>query len=473
MAALWSSAEAAAATGGTSSANWGATGVSIDTRSLAAGDLFVALRGPNHDGHDFVAAALERGAAAVMADRQIAGLSAAAPVLRVPDTLAGLAALGAAGRNHSQARIVAVTGSVGKTGTKEALRLALAASGPTYASAGGLNNHWGVPLSLARLPLEAGYGVFELGMNHPGEIAALTRLVRPHVAVVTTVEPAHLGFFPSVEAIADAKAEIFVGLEPGGIAILNRDNPHHARLAAAARSAGAAEIVGFGAHPEAASRLLDCVLDSRGSTVEAAVCGRHVRFRISIPGRHWVMNSLGVLATVHACGAAVDRAAEALAELEALPGRGRRLELPWRDGKLTLIDESYNASPAAMRAALAVLAASEPGAGGRRVAVLGDMLELGEEAERLHRELCEPLAAAKVDRVFLIGEAITALDAALPERMRGGLWRSPEEAVPVLQRFLEPGDVVTVKGSRGVRVSRVVDALRAKSARHNACRPEA
>ena len=473
MAALWTAAGAAAATGGLCSTSWSATGLSIDTRNLAPGDLFIALRGPNHDGHDFVAAALCRGAAAAMVDRDIAQLSRSAPLLRVPDTLTGLAALGAAARKRSRARIVAVTGSVGKTGTKEALRLALAVSGTTYASAGGLNNHWGAPLSLARLPPDADFGIFELGMNHPGEIAALTGLVRPHVAVITTVEAAHLGFFPSIEAIADAKAEIFIGLQPGGVAILNRDNRYYARLAAAARSAGAAEILGFGAHPEAASRLVDCVLDPHGSTVEAVVCERALRFRIPVPGRHWIMNSLAVLAAAHACGASVDRAAEALAALEPLPGRGRRHELTWNGGKLTLIDESYNASPAAMRAALAVLAATEPAAGARRVAVLGDMLELGEATEQLHRELAEPLAAAKVDRVFLIGDAMAALDAVLPERTRGGWWLSPENAIPALQRFLEPGDVVTVKGSRGVRVSRVVEFLCAQSVHTKPCRPEA
>jgi UDP-N-acetylmuramoyl-tripeptide--D-alanyl-D-alanine ligase len=471
MTALWTAADAGAATGGSSPTDWAATGVSIDTRNLAAGDLFVALHGPNHDGHDFVATALQRGAVAAMIDREIPQLPASSPLLRVADTLAGLAALGAAGRNRSAARIVAVTGSVGKTGTKEALRLALAGSGPTYASAGGLNNHWGAPLSLARLPRDARYGVFELGMNHSGEIADLTRLVRPHVAVITTVEPVHLGFFPSVEAIADAKAEVFLGIEPGGIAVLNRDNPHYARLAAAAKRAGAAEILGFGAHPEAPARLIDCVLDSRGSTVEAAVCGKILRFRVPVPGRHWVMNALAVLAAAQAAGAAVDRAAAALAELQPLPGRGRRDELAWHGGILTVIDESYNASPAAMRAALAVLAATEPGAGARRVAVLGDMLELGDASERLHRELAEPLAAAEVDRVFLIGDAMAVLQEVLPEEKQGGLWRSPEEAMPALLRFLEPGDVVTIKGSRAVRVSRVVELLRAQSARPE-CRQE-
>jgi UDP-N-acetylmuramoyl-tripeptide--D-alanyl-D-alanine ligase len=266
MTPLWTAAEAAAANGGSNAADWAALGVSIDTRTLAAGDLFVALRGHAFDGHDFVAAAFERGAAAAMVDRDVARLPAAAPLLRVGDTLAGLGKLGAAARRRSRARVVAVTGSVGKTGTKEALRLALAASGPTCASEGGLNNHWGAPLSLARMPPDSAYGVFELGMNHAGEIAALTRLVRPHIAVVTTVEPAHLGFFPSVEAIADAKAEIFLGLEPGGIAVLNRDNPHYRRLKAAAERAGAAEVIGFGADPEATVRLVDCVLEPWGST---------------------------------------------------------------------------------------------------------------------------------------------------------------------------------------------------------------
>src|SRR5262245_52333747 len=350
MTPLWTATEAATATGGTNEQDWSATGVSIDTRSLVAGDLFVALCGPNHDGHDFVAWALDHGAAAALVDRNIAGLPVAAPLLRVADTLVGLGALGAAARNRSGARIIAVTGSVGKTGTKEALRLALAASGPTYASAGGLNNHWGAPLSLARLPAATGYGVFELGMNHPGEIAFLTRLVRPHIAVITTVEPVHLGFFPSLDAIADAKAEIFLGLEPGGVAVVNRDSPHYARLASAAEHAGAAQVIGFGSHSEAHARLLDCVLDAVGSTVEAMICGSALRFRLPVPGRHWITNALAVLAVVRAAGADVLRAAEALSRLEPLPGRGRRCELAWRGGALTLIDESYNASPAAMRA---------------------------------------------------------------------------------------------------------------------------
>jgi UDP-N-acetylmuramoyl-tripeptide--D-alanyl-D-alanine ligase len=465
MTPLWTAAEAAAATGGSNTTDWVAAGVSIDSRGLNPGDIFVALRGPNHDGHDFVKAALERGAAAAVVDRDIPVLAAGAPLLRVADTLVALEALGGAARARSRARIVAVTGSVGKTGTKEALRLAIVTSGGTYASAGGLNNHWGVPLSLARMPPDVSHGVFELGMNHPGEIAALTRLVRPHVAVITTVEPAHLGFFPSVEAIADAKAEIFLGLEPGGVAILNRDNPYYPRLASAAKRAGAAEVVGFGAHPNARVRLIDCELDSNGSTVEAALPGLTLRYRVRVPGRHWVMNSLAVLAAAAAAGVDARCAAEAFSELDALPGRGRRYELAWCGGTVTLIDESYNASPAAMRAALAVLATTELRAGARRIAVLGDMLELGESSDGLHRDLVEPLAAARVDRVFLVGEAMAALHAVLPEAKRGGLWHCAEDVVPELIGFLKPGDVVTVKGSRVVGVGHIVERLQAQSDR--------
>jgi UDP-N-acetylmuramoyl-tripeptide--D-alanyl-D-alanine ligase len=464
MMPLWTARDAAAATGGSSITDWAATGVSIDTRSLATGDLFVALRGPNRDGHDFVGTALERGAAAAVVDREIPGLSTV-PLLRVADTFAGLAALGSAARKRTDARILAVTGSVGKTGTKEALRLVLAACGPTFASAGGLNNHWGVPLSLARMPPEVAYGIFELGMNHSGEINGLARLARPHVAVITTVESAHLGFFPSVEAIADAKAEIFLGVEAGGFAVLNRDNPHYTRLAAAAVRTGGAEVVSFGTHRAATIRLLDCVLEPRSSMIEVALPGFTVRVRLPVPGRHWVMNTLAVLAAVTAAGADPRRAAEALAGLQELPGRGRRHELSWRSGRLTLIDESYNASPAAVCAALAVLAAIPLALGARRVAVLGDMLELGEATERLHRELAERLAATKVDCVFLVGTAVAALYDALPESRRGGLWPTADEAIPELLRFLRAGDVIMVKGSRGIGLGPIVERLRAESVR--------
>lgn len=463
MTPLWTAAEAAAATGGTEAGDWSATGVSIDSRTLAAGDLFVALDGPNHDGHDFVAAAFARGAAAAMVARDPGAGAPPARLLRVPDTLAGLAALGAAARRRSSARIVAVTGSVGKTGTKEALRLALGASGAVAASADSLNNHWGVPLSLARMARDAEYGVFELGMNHAGEIAALTRLVRPHVAIITTIAPTHLGFFASVAAIADAKAEIFLGLEPGGVAVLNRDNRFFARLSGAAKAAGAT-VIGFGAHRQADARLLACTPDTEGSAVEAEIAGTRIAYRLGIAGRHWVLNSLAVLAATVAAGGRLEPAAAALSRLEAPPGRGRRHQLSWRDGTLTVIDESYNASPAAVRAALNVLGAAEPAPGGRRVAVLGDMLELGSRAARLHRALAEPMAAAKVDRAFLVGSAMAALHDALPAAMRGGLWPCADAAIPSILDFLRPGDVVTVKGSHAGRISRIVERLRAHAA---------
>ena len=468
MTPLWTRADAVRATGGTSAADWAATGVSIDSRTLAAGDLFVALGGPSHDGHDFVAAAFARGAAAAMVDREIPWLPAEAALLRVGDTLAALAALGGFARARSDARIVAVTGSVGKTGTKEALRLALGACAPAFASAGSLNNHWGVPLSLARLPPGAAYGVFELGMNHPGEIAALSRLVRPHVALITTVEPVHLGFFASLEAIADAKAEIFLGLEPGGAAVLNRDNPQYRRLAEAATRAGVARLIGFGADPQATIRLVDCVLGPDGSAVDAAAAGAKLRFRLPLPGRHWVMNGLAVLGAALAAGCDLGAAAEALSGLEAMPGRGRRHQLAWRGASLTLIDESYNASPPSMAAALAVLAAAMPAAGGRRVAVLGDMRELGDAAGRLHRELVGALDAAGVDRAFLVGSEMAALDEALPEHRRGGLWRSADQAIPPLLDFLRPGDIVMVKGSWAVRLGYIVERLIAESAQREA-----
>ena len=453
MTALWTAAEAEAATGAAPSGGWQASGVSIDSRTVEPGDLFIALAGPNHDGHDHVATAFAKGAAAAMVARDASG----GPLLLVADTLDGLTRLGAASRARSRAKIVAVTGSVGKTGTKEALRAALGACGAVSASAGSFNNHWGVPLSLARMGREAEYGVFELGMNHPGEISVLTRLVRPHVAVITTIAPAHLGYFRSVARIADAKAEIFEGLEPGGTAILNRDNRYFARLAAKAGP----NIVSFGAHRAADARLIGYRPDG---TVEADILGTRVAYRLGPAGRHWAVNSLAVLAAVKALGAPLEPAAAALAAFEAPPGRGRRHELDWRGGRISLIDESYNASPAAMRAALDVLGAAEPAPGGRRVAVLGDMLELGGHAARLHRALAESLESARVDRAFLVGTEMASLHKALPASMRGGLWPSADAAMPFIIDFLRPGDVVTVKGSHAGRIDRVVERLRAQAA---------
>jgi UDP-N-acetylmuramoyl-tripeptide--D-alanyl-D-alanine ligase len=459
MTSLWTASEAATATGGRNTRDWSATGVSIDSRTVASGDLFVALAGPNFDGHDYVKDALAKGAAAAMVAHVPGGVAETAPLLIVADTMAALEALGRASRHRTSAQIVGVTGSVGKTGTKEALRRAFERQGATFASVGSLNNQWGVPLSLARMPRETAFGVFEMGMNHAGEIDALSRLVEPHVAVITTVEPVHLGHFPCVEAIAAAKAEIFAGMAPAGAAVLNRDNPHFERLAAAARARGIIRILAFGTNPEAQVKLIDSHLYATASAVTASVMGEIVDYCIAIPGQHWVMNSLAVLGAVKAAGADVGAAAGAMSSLRPLEGRGRRHAIAVAGGTAELIDESYNASPASMRAAFGVLAAMTPPKGGRRIAVLGDMLELGDEAARLHAELAQPLIDAEVHLVFAAGPMMRHLYDALPKRMRGGHAATAAVLAETVSRRLRPGDIVSVKGSHGSRMGEVVKRL--------------
>ncbi|HEV2550782.1 MAG TPA: UDP-N-acetylmuramoylalanyl-D-glutamyl-2,6-diaminopimelate--D-alanyl-D-alanine ligase [Stellaceae bacterium] len=459
MTPLWTASEAAVATGGRNTRDWSATGVSIDSRTIASGDFFVALAGPNFDGHDFVKDALAKGAAAAMVAHVPAGVAETAPLLIVADTMAALEALGRASRHRTAAQAVGVTGSVGKTGTKEALRRAFERQGATFASVGSFNNQWGVPLSLARMPRETAFGIFEMGMNHAGEIDALSRLVEPHVAVITTVEPVHLGHFPSIEAIADAKAEIFTGMAPSGAAVLNRDNPHFERLAAAARARGIIRILAFGTHPDAQVKLIDSHLYATASAVTASVMGEIVDYCIAIPGQHWVMNSLAVLGAVKAAGADVGAAAGAMSSLRPLEGRGRRHTISVGGGTAELIDESYNASPASMRAAFGVLAAMTPPKGGRRIAVLGDMLELGDEAARLHADLAQPLIDAEVTLVFTAGPMMRHLYDALPKRMRGSHAATAAALAETVRRRLGAGDIVSVKGSHGSRMGEVVKRL--------------
>ena len=454
--ALWTSAEAAAATGGRNSGNWVASGVSIDSRSIDYGELFIALRGPNFDGHDFVAAAFKAGAAAALVERD---LSVGAPLLIVDDTLAGLSKLAAAARRRVGAGIVAVTGSVGKTGTKEALKAVLAEQGSTHASGGSLNNQWGVPLSVARMPADAAFGVFEIGMNHAGEITPLVRLVRPHVAVITTVEAVHLEFFDSIRAIADAKAEIFLGLEPGGTAVLNRDNACFAQLAERAAAAGVKTVLTFGSHAEADVRLVKHALHPSCSCITADICGQAMTYKVGIPGRHWVMNSLAVLGAVRALGADLGLAGMSLARLTPPQGRGRRHHLEIKGGLVELIDDSYNASPASMRAALETLAQAGKGPRGRRIAALGDMLELGTAAPRLHAELAADVERAGVDLVFAAGTHMRALYDALAGQRRAHHAAAAADLVAPLLSALRPGDVVLVKGSYGSRMGSVVEAL--------------
>jgi len=382
--------------------------------------------------------------------------------LMVPDTMAALEALGRAARNRSNARFAAITGSVGKTGTKEALRLVLSAAGPTAASEGNLNNQWGAPLSLARMPRDARYGVFELGMNHAGEIEPLTRLVRPQVAIITTVEPVHLEFFGSLEAIADAKAEIFLGLERGGAAVINRDNPQFARLERSAQNADVERIVSFGEHARADARLIKCSLQSDTSTVQARIFGTDVTYKLGAPGRHLVLNSLAVLATAVLVGADLALAALALVDLQPASGRGARLTLDMPGGKALLIDESYNANPASMRAALALLSHANVGPLGRRIAVLGDMLELGPRGAELHRELAMAVLAHDIDLVFCCGPLMRALWEALPSRRKGGYAETSAALESHVLAAVQPGDAVMVKGSLGSRMAPIVKALQSR-----------
>lgn len=470
---LWTSEDAAQATGGRSSTVWRASGLSIDSRTVARGDLFVALRGPKFDGHTFAADAFARGAAAAVVSRLPPGVAGTAPLLMVNETFVALRALAARARARSQARICAVTGSVGKTGVKEALRTVLARQAQATASEGNLNNHWGLPLSLARMPAEAAYGVFEMGMNHPGELGPLSYLARPHVCVITTVEAVHKAHFASVEEIAEAKAEIFTGADAGAIAVLNCDNPQHDRLWAAARRCGIQRIIGFGRDRDAHVRLLDAEIGSEGSRVRADVLGQKLEYRLTVPGSHWVANSLCVLAAAAALGADTGQAADDLAEVSAPSGRGRRLTVRLAAGSFELIDDSYNASPVAMAAAFEVLGRMAPGPGGRRIAVLGDMLELGDEAPALHARLAEPLQAHGIDLVFTAGPNMAHLAVALPLSMRGGHAEGAASLAPLVAEAVRAGDVVTVKGSAGSRMGTVVRALSALDAAGDAERPHA
>ena len=445
---LWTAGEAAAATGGAPRGRWEASGVAIDSRTIAAGDLFVAVAGQNHDGHCFVGQALAGGAAAAMVSRDC---GADVPSLHVPDTCAGLYALARAARVRSTACIAAVTGSVGKTGCKDLLFRLLSRAGPTEASRGNLNNEWGAPLSLARLPREAAFAVFELGMNHAGEIAPLSRLVRPHAALVTAIAPAHTAFFRSLAEVADAKAEIFEGLEPGGTAVLNADTPHIERLEAAAGRAGA-DVLRF-SRKAGDAVLIHAALDASGSDIAAEVRGKRFDFRLGAPGAHWALNALGVLLVLDVFGVVPDP--EVLEAFRPPAGRGARRTL----GGWTLIDESYNASPAAMNAALGVLGLAEPGPGGRRIAVLGDMLELGADAGPAHTGLAGPVEEAAVDLVFAAGPEMRRLFERLPPGRRGAHRADTAALAPSVAEAVAPGDIVLVKGSLGMGMKTVIEAL--------------
>ena len=445
-------------------------GLSIDTRTIRPGEAFFAIQGENRDGHDFVQAALKAGAGlAVVAESKRDAMPPGAPLLIVPDVLSALNDLARASRARSHARIVAVTGSVGKTGTKEALRLLLGRQGETHASAASYNNHWGVPLSLALMPQRTTFGVFEIGMNHAGEITPLTKLVRPHVAIVTTIAPVHLEFFGTLEAIADAKAEIFQGIEPGGVAVINRDNPHYARLQKQAKAADVGRIVTFGENGRADARLLKFALQADSSTVQARILGTDITYKLGAPGRHVVMNSLAVLAASSLAGADLALAALALSNLKPPSGgRGERIALDLPGGEALLIDESYNANPASMRAALALLGQAPVGARGRRIAVLGEMLELGPRGAELHRGLAQSVVDNSVDLVFCAGSLYQSFWEALPSERRGGYAVTAAALEAEVLGALRAGDAMMVKGSLGSKMGPIVKALTRQFLSHGA-----
>ncbi|TVV72155.1 UDP-N-acetylmuramoyl-tripeptide--D-alanyl-D-alanine ligase [Sphingomonas solaris] len=449
---LWTAAAIAAATAGTAHGDFTATGVAFDSREIGPGDLFVALKGEATDGHRFVGRAFAQGAAGAIVSEAVDH-----PHVRVADTTAALDALARAARARTDARIIGVTGSVGKTGTKEALFAALdrAAPGAVHRSVKSYNNHVGVPLSLARMPADTRFGVFEMGMNHAGELTALTRLVRPHVAIVTAIAPAHTAYFSGEEAIADAKGEIFAGLEPGGVAIVPYDSPHRDRLIAAA-TPHAARIVTFGLSEGADVWAREALPVAAGTLVSARLVAADLTFTLAPPGAHWVSNALAVLAAVEAVGGDLAAAGLALAEMAGLAGRGARVPIAVQGGEATLIDESYNANPASMKATIDTLGHTPAT---RRLVVLGEMRELGEGADDFHAALAGPLATAAVDFALLVGAGMAPLAKALEGRIDFAHVADAAAAGDALIRRIAPGDAVLVKGSNAVGLARLVGAL--------------
>jgi UDP-N-acetylmuramoyl-tripeptide--D-alanyl-D-alanine ligase len=462
---LWTASDAAAATSGTAQGDWSVDGVSIDTRTIQPGDLFVALK-DIRDGHDFVAQALEKGAGAAMVSRIPEGVAEDAPLLIVDDVLPALERLGAAARARTDARVVAVTGSVGKTSTKEMLRTVLAAQGRCHAAEASYNNHWGVPLTLARMPAETQFAVIEIGMNHPGEIGPLARMARPHVGMVTTVAAAHLEAFENIEGIALEKGAIFDGLEPGGVAVVNGDLETTPILA---RAAGEARLVRFGEGADNDAQLTHVELTDDATICKARMGGEEHLFRIASPGRHFAMNALAVLAAVDALGGDVTLAARDMVRWQPPGGRGTREEVvldPVEGLSVQLIDDAFNANPTSMAASLEVLAAATPTdsvgrvSKGRRIAILGDMLELGPEEAALHAGLADLPHMASLDRVHCVGPRMKALWDRLGADQQGDWVETADEAVARVHSWVDAGDIVLVKGSKGSKVSRAVDAIR-------------
>jgi len=458
---LWSGQEIAQIFSLEIEESWQCRGISIDSRTTAAGDLFFALVGPNSDGHDYVKMAIAKGAVAAIVSKPVAGLDPKLTVM-VDDVKLALDRLGQAARARVNIPIIAVTGSVGKTGTKEALKKALSRNKKVHASVLSYNNDIGVPLSLARMPRDVDYGVFELGMNHAGELRELSKMVRPDVAIITTVELAHSEFFKDVSAIADAKAEIFEGLLPGGTVVLNHENHQYSRLSDRARELGIANIISFGTDETAHVHVLRQVFHDTCSCVIANINSRIMTFKVGMLGHHWVMNSLAILSAVDAVGGDLGLAGLSLAEMKPLKGRGRRHQVfldQTGEASFLLIDESYNANPASMGAALEVLAQTSAKKHARRIAVLGDMAELGKQSEKLHEELARVIENRNIDRVYMFGPHMKYLSAKLAGFRNAGHFGDRTALEDKLQRDLRDGDVIMVKGSNASGMSDVVDKI--------------
>lgn len=459
---MWTGSEIVQATNGAFQGDIKAiSSVSIDSRTLEQGSLFVALKGERVDGHDYVKAALANGAAAALVSEISSGMVKNAPLIQVQDTYKALVALAKAARRRTRGKIIAVTGSVGKTSTKEAIRLAVSTAGSVYATRGNLNNHIGLPLSLANLPAETKFGVFELGMNHAGEISYLTKILQPDIAMITNVGAAHLEFFESVEKIADAKAEIMEGLDRNGTIILNRDNDFYEHLLNKTHAHGIKNILTFGEHFEADCRLANYIPQNFGSQVEAIINRMPITYHIGTIGHHWALTSLAALAAITAAGADLADAAAALSNFQEPEGRGRVRIIPLPQGAITLIDDCYNASPNSMNAALSKLAElySTTKSEGRKIAVLGDMLELGSSSIDLHKALLAPLQNHAIDKLYAVGQHMKTLYDITPAKMQGAYAASAKEIADKMIHDLRPHDIVLIKGSHGSRMDIVRDAI--------------
>jgi UDP-N-acetylmuramoyl-tripeptide--D-alanyl-D-alanine ligase len=460
---LWTVSDLMAAMHGRPMGNLpeGITGISIDSRSIAKGEAFFAIKGDRVDGHDYAGIAIANGAALlVVSEAKLPALGRlTAPMIVVDDVLEAMVRLGCAARDRSAAKIIAVTGSVGKTTTKEMLRHVLSPSGRVHASVASFNNHWGVPLTLSRMPENTDFGIFEIGMNHVDEIRPLVNMVRPHVAIITTIAAAHLGNFKDLGEIASAKAEIMEGLVDDGHVILNRDNEQFDTLEKAATALGVAHVHSFGSSAKADFRMVEFAGGAEGAVLWAAIGGRTLEIQLGAPGRHIAENALAAIGAAALVGADVDAAVAALATLQPERGRGARYRLPIGSGSFVLIDESYNANPASMRAAIALLKDTELPEGGRRIAILGDMLEMGEFAGRVHAELAVPLVEADIRDVWLAGPEMAHLRDALPENIHVEYRETVDELKQFALASIVAGDVVMIKSSKGTGCGRIVAAL--------------